>query len=176
MSDAKALLASRLAKGEISIEEYKAVLATIEGGKSQTTASEQIMSAISQAATAPETKSRLRRIDEAVLGVIGIVVVGRILVGLFSGPVCEFSNLAVEPEAFLINGQLDAGYVAKVDVKNKGDRRNLTLGAVLMTSEGDFRRNQLLLFEAGATRTVSFQFPEPTISATNVRAEVSCQR
>lgn len=170
MSEARALLDLRLAKGEISLDQYQTLVSAIgEAPRSQSVVEPLPLVPLSQEPPASST-----RWWKGAKWAIGVVIAIGVLRLIFGGPVCNLSNLNAVADAFMVNGQLDAGFTTAVDVTNNGGSRNLVLSALLTTSEGDFRRAQTLYFEDGQTRRVTFQFPEPTITATGIKTYVTC--
>lgn len=174
MSEAKDLLNLRLAKGEISLEQYQSLLAAI----SETPSSPITVGALEgplQPTTSPQPVTPAK-VSWWKVGswAIGALAAFGVLRAIFGGPVCDLSNLTATADAYMINGQLDAGFTTIVDVTNTGGGRNLIMSALLTTSEGDFRRAQNLFFEAGQSRRVTFQFHEPTVGATGIKTYVTC--
>lgn len=114
----------------------------------------------------------------AVLAIIGIgVVAGLTRNEGISIPVnsCRVHTVKIAPEAFVINGQLDAGFKVTAVVENKGSQRQLVVIATLTSSEGDLQRKQTVPFSENESKELTYQFHEPTISATNISYVVSCK-
>ena len=87
---------------------------------------------------------------------------------------CEISNLTGEPDVGIINGEADAGYKISLTVKNVGKSGAIKIAPWLSSSEGEWKREQNLPFEAGASRELEFFFYEPTINATNIHYGCKC--
>ncbi|MEW8429483.1 MAG: hypothetical protein AB2615_07185, partial [Candidatus Thiodiazotropha sp.] len=109
-----------------------------------------------------------------------------IVIGLFSKwkkdgeislPVnsCKVHTVNVTSEPFIINGEFDAGFKVVAVVENKGSASQLVVTAKLTSSEGDLQRRQTVPFNENESKSLTYQFHEPTIGATNVHAYVSCQ-
>ncbi|HTG33968.1 MAG TPA: hypothetical protein VLB76_13645 [Thermoanaerobaculia bacterium] len=87
---------------------------------------------------------------------------------------CEISNLAGEPDVGFINDAADAGYKVSLTVTNVGKSGTIRVAPWLSSSEGEWKREQNLPFEAGASRNFEFFFNEPTINATNIHYGCNC--
>jgi hypothetical protein len=83
------------------------------------------------------------------------------------------SNITVDPDAGIVDGEPDAGFLVKYTVANTGEQGLITLTTRLSTSEGEWSRQQRLSFAAGETMTVSYFFHEPTVNAKNIQATVN---
>lgn len=77
-----------------------------------------------------------------------------------------------EDDVQLRKGWPDAGVTTKTVVTNTGRRGMVMVAVTLSCSEGEWGREQKILFDPGETRTVEFFFHEPTINATNVQTMV----
>lgn len=88
---------------------------------------------------------------------------------------CKVHTVNVTSEPFIINGEFDAGYKVTTVVENKGPQTQLQILAKLTSSEGDIHRKQTVPFNKNESKNLIYQFHEPTISATNVSAIVSCK-
>lgn len=107
---------------------------------------------------------------------IGLVVIGFIGAAVFDSSnkaKCELLSRSLKPDLFLIQGEADAGYRYNVRVKNIGEKGEITIVAKLSTSEGEFKREQTLLFDSQEERNLSFTFHEPTVNATNIQGNIS---
>ena len=67
------------------------------------------------------------------------------------------------------NALPDAGVRTKMDVTNIGMRGMILVAVTLSCSEGEWGREQKVLFESGERRSIEFFFHEPTINATNIQ-------
>ncbi|MGR9088474.1 MAG: hypothetical protein ACU841_15595 [Gammaproteobacteria bacterium] len=88
---------------------------------------------------------------------------------------CNVHTVKIEAMPFVINGEFDAGYQVTAVVGNEGPQTQLAIVAKLTSSEGDFHRKQTIPFDKNEFKTLTYQFHEPTINATNVNALVSCK-
>lgn len=88
---------------------------------------------------------------------------------------CKLLDNSLEADVFFIQGEPDAGYRYNVTMENVGEKGEITITAVLSTSEGVFKREQTLLFDKQEIRKLSFAFPEPTINASNIQGRLSYQ-
>lgn len=77
-----------------------------------------------------------------------------------------------EDDVQLRKGWPDAGVTTKTVVTNTGRRGMVMVAVTLSCSEGEWGREQKILFDPGETRTVEFFFHEPTINATNVQTRI----
>jgi hypothetical protein len=82
------------------------------------------------------------------------------------------TNLIVESDVGLINGEPDYGIKFSLQVQNVGDAGPITILPSVSSSEGEWQREQKVQFAAGETRTLSYFFHEPTINASNVQGVV----
>jgi hypothetical protein len=73
-----------------------------------------------------------------------------------------------ENDVQLRNGWPDAGITTIIDVTNTAKKGLIMVSVTLSCSEGDWEREQKMLFDAGEARKVEFFFQEPTIHATNI--------
>jgi len=89
-------------------------------------------------------------------------------------PVCEFGTMETQRDVFVINGEPDAGLKVLVTVKNIGQTGPLRVTTRLGTSEGDWTRTRSIRLNANETRIIRFDFPEPTINASNIETVVEC--
>jgi hypothetical protein len=74
-----------------------------------------------------------------------------------------------EDDIEIRDGWPDAGVRTKMDVTNIGKRGMILVAVTLSCSEGEWGREQKMLFEEGERRIVEFFFHEPTINATNIQ-------
>ena len=81
----------------------------------------------------------------------------------------ELEKSTWEDDIEIRNGWPDAGVRTKMDVKNIGKRGMILVAVTLSCSEGEWGREQKMLFEEGERRLVEFFFNEPTINATNIQ-------
>lgn len=79
------------------------------------------------------------------------------------------------PDFSLVNGQPDAGVVVKTIIKNVGKEGEIHVKAHLSTSEGEWDREQSIVFKAGERRELEWFFHEPTINASNIQSRVSAK-
>jgi len=108
----------------------------------------------------------------------GVIAVYAVLAG-GSGPetsqaTCKVSNLTSEPDVQLINGAMDAGYLIKFRVMNTGQAGSIRVAPWLSSSEGEWSREQNLVFEPQQSFDLKYFFYEPTINATNIQYGVKC--
>lgn len=87
---------------------------------------------------------------------------------------CNVHTVKIETMPFVVNGEFDAGYQVTAVVGNEGPANAIGIVAKLTSSEGDFHRKQTIPFNKNEFKTLTYQFHEPTINATNVNAIVSC--
>lgn len=73
----------------------------------------------------------------------------------------------------IVNGQLDAGIMVTLTVKNNGESGFINIYPKINTSEGEWHRSQNVQFGAGESKTLTYFFDEPTINATNIQCWVS---
>ncbi|MDR4469611.1 MAG: hypothetical protein MRJ68_15175 [Nitrospira sp.] len=90
-------------------------------------------------------------------------------------PVCTILSVERQPEVFIINGEPDAGYKVLVTVKNIGQPGKIRVATRLGTSEGDWERVRSRMFEVNETQVLRFDFPDPTINASNIQAVAECR-
>jgi hypothetical protein len=81
-------------------------------------------------------------------------------------------TVTVNPDVFLINGDLDAGYKVTGTIQNSGDPSVFEVTATLSCSEGEYVRKRTLLMASGEQQSMQFDFPEPTVNATDATAIV----
>jgi hypothetical protein len=67
-------------------------------------------------------------------------------------------------------GNADAGYEVQAVVQNRGGRATFVVTATLSCSEGEWKRSRTIILAQEATEIVSFAFPQPTLSATDIRS------
>ena len=91
-------------------------------------------------------------------------------------PVCTIQSVERQPEVFIINGEPDAGYKVLVTVKNIGQPGEIQVATRLGTSEGDWETVRRRMFEVNETQVLRFDFPDPTINASNIQAVAECRR
>lgn len=87
---------------------------------------------------------------------------------------CDLIAVEAVPDVFVKNQEPDAGYTVKVSLINVGKSDNIHLKAQLSSSEGTFIREQDSFVDAGVSRTFFYQFPEPTVNATNIESRAWC--
>lgn len=106
-----------------------------------------------------------------VLAVVGVLV----YVGIhaLSGVDARVERVHANSDVNLVDGLPDAGVVVEAIVKNAGNRGVIRTKVHLSTSEGEWDREQSLVFEAGEERELSWFFHEPTINASNIQSRVS---
>lgn len=123
---------------------------------------------------------------DAIAKFIGYAVIVLIAIGLLAklkedgkavlpANSCKVHTVDIASESFLINEEIDAGYNVTTVVENKGAQAQRQIVAKLTSSEGDFVRKQTVPFKAGESKSLTYQFHEPTITATNINAIVSCE-
>jgi hypothetical protein len=88
---------------------------------------------------------------------------------------CKIHTVDVVSDTFVVNEEFDAGYKVTTTVENKGATAQLVIVTKLTSSEGDFQRTQTVFFNENESKSLTYQFHEPSISATNINAIVSCQ-
>ncbi len=76
----------------------------------------------------------------------------------------QYSNLRCEPSVGIIKDEPDFGIDVKVTVKNTGKEGEIKVFATLSTSEGEWSREQKLIFNEGESRNLTYFFHEPTIN------------
>jgi hypothetical protein len=89
-------------------------------------------------------------------------------------PVCEIQAVEHQPEVFMIKGEPDAGYKVQVRLKNIGQAGEFRVRARLGTSEGDMERTRTISLQANELEVIRFDFPEPTINASNIQTIAEC--
>ncbi|MCA9277905.1 MAG: hypothetical protein H6815_03865 [Phycisphaeraceae bacterium] len=73
----------------------------------------------------------------------------------------------------VINGEPDYGIEVTCVVSNESESsRDITITAMLSSSEGEWEREQTLRFNANESRNLSYFFHEPTVNATNLQSRV----
>lgn len=87
---------------------------------------------------------------------------------LFSAAKGRTSNMAWEKTTRIVNGEFDAGLEVTLTVTNVGEEGFLYVQAECSTSEGQWKREQNLLFDKGERRALSYFFHEPTVNAENI--------
>lgn len=97
------------------------------------------------------------------------------LSALDNQPGCSILSKSADPDSFLVENEADYGYTVSARIQNLGDAGNLTISAVLSSSEGEWTRTQTISLAAKDTRDLKFGFHEPTINSTNVVYSVSCK-
>ncbi len=119
----------------------------------------------------------------AVIFIIGVLIFSKpardkalsIYNNITSSTNCVLLSNAAHKDTFYIKSKSDYGYTVKAKVKNDGDTGEISLFIELITSEGNFTRKQKIQLKKDETRNLAYQFPEPTVNATNVRYKISCQ-
>jgi hypothetical protein len=84
----------------------------------------------------------------------------------------QVSNIKVEEEPELVNGQMDWGAKVSFTVTNFGVAGTIHVSVHLTCSEGEWTREQDLIFRPKETMSLTYFFQEPTINATNIQAHV----
>jgi hypothetical protein len=91
-------------------------------------------------------------------------------ISLFSSQAnAQLEKSTWENDIEIRNGWPDAGVRTKMDVTNIGKRGMILVAVTLSCSEGEWGREQKILFDEGERRSVEFFFHEPTINATNIQ-------
>lgn len=135
-----------------------------------------------------QKKERRAKLLSNIGGLVVVVIVGGILMtnktarskvselinSVSSDASCQIHSHKLQKDLFIIRNDSDFGYLLAAKVYNAGKTGAIYFKAELTTSEGEYQRSQKMEFAAGEVRTLYFQFPEPTINATNVRYTVSC--
>ncbi len=106
------------------------------------------------------------------LGICGVPMV--MLAGCFNTASCQLDQVTMNPDVFFINGQIDAGYVVNVLAQRKGNAGTLVIDTTLSSTEGDVTKRRTVYFNEDEAQVVSFEFPEPTITAQQVTASARC--
>lgn len=73
----------------------------------------------------------------------------------------------------VVNGEPDAGVVVKGTITNVGQQGAIRVKVHLSTSEGEWDREQNVVFHAGEQKELRWLFHEPTINVSNVQSVVS---
>lgn len=73
----------------------------------------------------------------------------------------------------VVNGEPDAGVVVKGTITNVGQQGPIRVKVHLSTSEGEWDREQNVVFRAGEQKELRWFFHEPTINVSNVQSRVS---
>jgi hypothetical protein len=84
----------------------------------------------------------------------------------------KVTTVTVSPDVFLINNNLDAGFKVTGTVQNSGDQSAFEVTATLSCSEGEYVRKRTVLMASGEMNSMQFDFPEPTINASDAKAFV----
>lgn len=84
----------------------------------------------------------------------------------------KVTGVAVNSDVFLINGELDAGFKVTGTVQNSGDQSAFEVTTTLSCSEGEYVRKRTVMMGSGEMNTMQFDFPEPTINASDAKAIV----
>ena len=87
---------------------------------------------------------------------------------------CKVESVAKAAEIFVTDQGPDAGYNVRVTVSNQGKQGQVKVTARLSTSDGEWTKERHALMEPGATETLTFGFPEPSVNAQDVRAYGGC--
>ena len=72
----------------------------------------------------------------------------------------------------VVNGEPDAGVVVKGTITNVGQQGAIRVKVHLSTSEGEWDREQNVVFHAGEQKELRWFFHEPTINVSNVQSVV----
>ncbi len=92
----------------------------------------------------------------------------------FTDAKCKIISGKAIDDSFYLSGQPDFGYTVIATVMNKGEKGDVYLNIKLKSSEGELLRKQTISMNAKETRVLKYQFPEPTVNATNVSYVISC--
>lgn len=90
-------------------------------------------------------------------------------------PSCKLERVEVNADVFVVNGEMDAGFVVDVFTKRTAQDGQVTINVVLSSTEGDVRKRRTVFLEKDKLNKVSFQVHEPTIAAQQVSASASCE-
>ena len=83
------------------------------------------------------------------------------------------SDVRMQADTRIIDGQFDAGFEVTGYVKNSGvSGGDIKIAAFLSCSEGEWIRIQHLYFRAGESMRLTYFFHEPTINATSCQARI----
>lgn len=89
---------------------------------------------------------------------------------------CSVDSIEITRDTFFIDGDYDAGFIVKFNVKNFGNTGLINSKVRLSTSEGDFERATQRLINSGESQILRVDFPEPTINAKDIQAIATCER
>lgn len=194
------ILNRRLASGEITIDEFNQLRATLglispsaepRGDDGSAPGQPKVIAPVEIGATTPDLTDGTTTLPEATQPekeaakpsdfkklwvIVGAVIVGGfVLANLNSGPSCEVSDISSRTEMLYING-LDYGVVVTAYVKNKGASGMVNIEALLSTSEGPFQRTRPYMLNTDQVSRVEFQFDEPSINVNpnDLQAVVRC--
>lgn len=126
---------------------------------------------------------RGRLIGRIAMVVLAIYVLGRpsvrekvsqIVTSLTNDAVCQITKVNLDSKVYVINDEPDAGYEVKVLLYNEGGKGAMKVAALLSTSEGEFETERQVVLEAGESRVIIFDFPQPTINARDITAKGYC--
>ncbi len=91
-----------------------------------------------------------------------------------SKAICQITNINGEPDAQVIDGEMDAGVMVRFTVTNIGERGTIKVETRLSTSEGQWSKKQSLVFDAGESMNLEYFFHQPTINAANIQYSSRC--
>lgn len=108
------------------------------------------------------------------LFVIAVIITVIFLYWRYSGgqPKPKITNGAAAPQARVIDGGPDAGYIVSADIANEGSAGAVRVSITLRCSEGEWQRHEDISLEAGDSQRVAIFFPEPTIAASDVEFQI----
>lgn len=109
----------------------------------------------------------------------GLFVAGAVGLGIYnsatSSPTCQFGDVRINSDVYMVNGSMDYGFEVTAPVKNVGSDGSFVVLAQLSTSQGLFERRTKYYLQKGETMQVRFAFTEPSITVgSNVRAMLKC--
>jgi hypothetical protein len=110
-----------------------------------------------------------------ILGTLGLVgAYGALSLGSegTSAAKPKISGFQCEADVRFVNGEPDAGVKVTFVATNEGDAGPIELIPHISTSEGEWKRDQTLRFDAGETKSLTYFFQEPSINAENVQCGV----
>lgn len=88
--------------------------------------------------------------------------------------VCKVASINLGDDTFIVNGEFDYGVLANVVVQLDGPGRDVVVTARLETNQGDISKTQRINVQTNASRSVQFQFIEPSITTVVSRGVASC--
>lgn len=84
----------------------------------------------------------------------------------------EVSDLSLDHESRIVNGEFDYGVTVSFTIKNTGEAGIIEISPRLSCSEGEWSREQNLQFTAGEQKSLTYFFQEPTINSSNIEVEI----